>query len=237
MRLELDLHNLDEAFNLSERARGRSFLDQVGNPRTGLGKGLPNEFSVLEGALRQQNISLERQLGLELSKPGPDLNLQRVQLLESKLSTLRTEYENLVSQLKLSDPEYSSYLSILPLTLHGAQEQVAPDVTVVSYFTTEKTTLAFVITRSHAFAKELPVTEPDLAKEVAVFLDFAGQEESASTLTSLYAELIEPIKSKLKTSKLIVVPLRYAARFAVRGIKEWDALFGRRLHSLLSTEC
>jgi tetratricopeptide (TPR) repeat protein len=206
VQLESDLHNPEDAFNLSERARARSFLDQVGNPRTGLTKDLPKEYSVLEGTLRQQNISLERQLGLELSRPGPDLNFERVRLLESRLSALRTEYENLNSQLKLSDPEYSSYLSILPLTLHGAQAQVAPDVTVVSYFTTEKTTLAFVITRDHAFAKELPVTEPDLAKEVAVFLDFAGQEEGASTLTSLYDELIAPIKSKLKTSKLVVVP-------------------------------
>jgi CHAT domain-containing protein/tetratricopeptide (TPR) repeat protein len=206
VQLESDLHNPEDAFNLSERARARSFLDQVGNPRTGVSKDLPKEYSVLEGTLRQQNISLERQLGLELSKPGPDLNLERVRLLESRLSALRTEYENLTSQLTLSDPEYNSYLSILPLTLHGAQEQLAPDVTVVSYFTTEKTTLAFVITRDHAFAKELPVTEAELAKEVAVFLDFAGQEEGTSPLNSLYAELIAPIKSKLKTSKLVVVP-------------------------------
>jgi tetratricopeptide (TPR) repeat protein len=206
VQLEIDLHDTEEAFDLSERARARSFLDQLGDRRMGRNNGLPTEFQDREDILRQKNVALEAQIEEELAKPGPDISPERVRALQLELSVVRQEYEGMVNRLQRSDPQSASLLSVSPLTLRAVQEQLPSDLTVVSYFTTGDESLAFVITKDRAFLKELPVTEAKLSEEVLDFLDFAGPDDGLPTLASLYFELIAPIKSELKTSKLVVVP-------------------------------
>jgi len=203
--LEFSRHHTVEAFNLSERARARTFLDQLGNDRLDVRKHLPEDFAVREEKLRQENISLTRQLGQELAKPGPEINPERTRSLQSRLSVVRKEYEDSLSQLKLSSPEYASFLSIAPLTLQEAQRQLGPDVTLVSYFTMPQMTLAFVLSKDSFHVVKMPVTELQLSVAVATLLDFSGESEAAS-LKPLYKWLIVPIKAQLRTSTLAVVP-------------------------------
>jgi len=204
--LEASLHHMQEAFDLSERARARTFLDQLGNHRIALGSHMPADFSIREEKLRQENILLQRQLGQELAKPGPDVNPDRMREIQARLMAVRKDYEDLVSQLKLSTPEYASFLSISPLTLREAQQQLAPDVTVLSYYTSPEMTLAFVLTRNNFHVSKLSVTELQLFMAVTTFLDFSGQSGVPPSLKLLYKSLIAPVKSQLKTSKLAVVP-------------------------------
>jgi len=204
IELEVSRHHMQEAFDLSERARARTLLDQLGNPR--IGRNAPASFLQQEKHLRMENITLRRQLGQELAKPFPEIDLKKTETLQARLMTVRTEYEDAVGQLKLSNPEYASFLSIAPLTLHEAQQQLDPDVTLLSYFTTPQMTLAFVLTRNSFHAEKLPVTSGKLSMAITTFLDFAGESEDSSALKFLYKSLIEPIKDKLKTAKLIVVP-------------------------------
>ncbi len=206
IELEAGQHHMEEAFNLSERARARTFLDQLGNPRIDSNKNAPVNFLQREKQLRQESIALRRQLGQELAKAGPEVNPEKVQSLQTRLTFVRTQYEDAVSQLKLSNPEYASFLSISPLTLREAQKQLAPDATLVSYFITPQMTLAFVITRNSFHAEKLPIASSRLSLAITTFLDFAGKGEDSSALRFLYSSLIEPIKGKLNTAKLIVVP-------------------------------
>jgi CHAT domain-containing protein/Tfp pilus assembly protein PilF len=204
--LEASLHHMEEAFDLSERARARSFLDQLGNHRIDLAKHPPSDFSLSEEKLRAENVSLQRQLGQELAKPGPDVNPERTLSLRTRLSAVRKEYEDLVHQLKVSNPEYASFLSISPLTLGEAQQQLAPDVTVLSYYTTPEMTLAFVLTRDSFHVSKLSVSELELFLAVTTFLDFSGTSDMPPSLKTLFKRLIAPVKSQLKTSRLAVVP-------------------------------
>jgi CHAT domain-containing protein/predicted negative regulator of RcsB-dependent stress response len=206
IELEAGRHHMEEAFNLSERARARTLLDQLGNPRIDLGKSAPVSFLELERKLRRENIMLRRQLGQELAKPGPEVNVERTRSLQARLVTVRTEYDDAVRQLKLSNPAYASFLSISPLTLREAQQQLDRDVTLLSYFTTQQTTLAFVLTKDTFYAAKLPVTAGSLSSAISTFLDFAGDNGDSPDLRFLYNSLIKPIKGKLKTSTLIVVP-------------------------------
>ena len=204
--LEASLHHMEEAFNLSERARARSFLDQLGNHRIDLAKHPPSDFSLSEEKLRTENVSLQRQLGQELAKPGPDVNPERTLSLRTRLSAVRKEYEDLINQLKVSNPESASFLSISPLTLREAQQQLAPDVTLLSYYTTPEMTLAFVLTRDSFHVSKLSVSELELFLAVTTFLDFSGRSDMPPSLKPLYRRLIAPVKSQLKTSRLAVVP-------------------------------
>jgi len=206
IELEAGQHHMEEAFNLSERARARTFLDQLGNPRIDSSRNAPVSFLQREKQLRQESVLLRRQFGQELAKAGPEVSPEKVQSLQTRLALVRTQYEDAVSQLKLSNPEYASFLSISPLTLREAQQQLHPDETLVSYFTTPQMTLAFVITRNSFHAEKLPVTSSKLSLAITTFLDFAGEGEDSSALRFLYNSLVEPIKGKLNTAKLIVVP-------------------------------
>jgi CHAT domain-containing protein len=194
----------EEAFNLSERARARTFLDQLGNRR--IRAQLPEDFVQREEELRRENISLQRRISQEGSKPGPELNSDLIRSLESQRSSVQNRYSNLVRALKITNPEYASFLSVSPLTLKKAQQQLSPDVTAVSYFTTPSTTLAFVVTRDRIHVSHLHVTEHELAQAVTTFLDFPSESTIPPSLMSLHKWLIAPIKSKLKTAKLAVIP-------------------------------
>src|SRR5260370_22375602 len=74
IQLEVETHQTEAAFGLSERARARLFLDQLGNARIDDIKQASPEFVAREEQLRRENITLERQLGQELSRPRPELN-------------------------------------------------------------------------------------------------------------------------------------------------------------------
>jgi len=203
--LAVHLKQTKEAFELSERARARTFLDQLGNKRIDVRAHTPVD-SLREQELRRENISLERQLGQEIAKAAAEINPERIRSLELRLSEVRTEYERLLTGLKVSDPEYASFLSISPLALSEAQRQLPPDVTVVSYFTTPDMTLAFVITREKVHVAKLRVREPELTLAVATFLDFAGDSGTPPSLKQLHKWLIAPISSQLRTSMIAFVP-------------------------------
>lgn len=204
VQLEIRLHHDEEAFELSERARARTFLDQLGNSRINPKYKMSDDFSKREDRLRDENISLQRQLGQEFAKAGPEVDPERIRSLQSRLVAVRKEYADSISDLKLSNPDYASFLNISPLTLRDAQQQLGPDVTVVSYFTTPDLTLAFVLTRNSFHVSKLSVTERDLFWAVTTFLDFSGQSDAPS-LKRLHKWLIAPIKSHLKTPVLAVV--------------------------------
>lgn len=202
--LEMFLGHPDQAFNLSERARARAFLDELGNPR--LNRRLPEDFVEHEEAWRKANVSLERRIHQELSKPGPEVDQEKISALESQRTKIRERYLHLVTELKLNDPDSATLLSISPLTVREAQQQLDPDVTAVSYFTTPNGTLAFVLTRKSFHATVLPVVQGRLAWTIATLLDFPSDSGVPPSLKELHKDLIAPIKSQLKTTKLAVIP-------------------------------
>lgn len=204
--LQAHLHHMEEAFNLSERARARAFLDQLGNHRINLANHVPPDFAAGEETLRRENISLQSQIGQELAKPGPDINQERISSLRLQLSVVRKRYEDMLDGLRISSPEYASLLSTSPLRLPEAQRQLSPDMTVLSYFTTPNMTLAFVLTRNSFHVSKLSVTEGTLSASVATLLDFSSDTDALPNLKPLYQLLIAPIKSQLKTSTLAIVP-------------------------------
>jgi CHAT domain-containing protein len=203
--LELSLHKEEQGFNLSERARSRALLDQLGNPKINLSNHAPANFATKEEALRGENIALRRRLAEEMAKPAGEIDQERVSSIQSRLAVIHKQYQDLITQLKLSNPEYASFLSVSPLTIAELQAQLGADVTLVSYYTTPSVNVAFVITQHEFRAVKLPATEAQISAATATLLDFAGEQNSPS-LTHLYKWLIAPIRSQLKTPLLAIAP-------------------------------
>lgn len=206
IQLAVETHQPETAFALSEKARARLFLDQLGNARIDEIKQAPPDFLSHEDQLRKENITLERRLGQELSRPGTELNPESIAALQSRLTTVRTSYETLMNDLKLSNPDYASFLSVSPINLSDAQQHLDPFTTIVSFFTEPDDAFAFIVTKSGLRVKKLEVGQAELIHEISTFRDFAGANEVSPSLRILYKALIAPIRAELKTSRLIFVP-------------------------------
>jgi CHAT domain-containing protein len=206
IQLEVSQHDMRAAFELSERARARVFLDKVAASDNKTGARLPADFALIERKLRLENTLLERQIGQELSKPGPEINAERLRSLGASLTQVRKEYTDAVRDLQISQPQYASLVSVFPLPLTEIQQQLPAGWTVVSYFTAPGTTLAFVITKDNFHAMKLSADMAELALAIASFRDFSSDENSPGALEQLYKWLVAPIKSQIKTSIVAIVP-------------------------------
>jgi hypothetical protein len=155
---------------------------------------ISSEFLAREEQVRHENIVLERQLGQELAKPGPEMNPYKIATLESRLVAVRASYQALLSQVKLSNATYAPLLSVRPITLAEAQQRIDSDTTIVSYFTTPDTTFAFVITKNSFRLTKLHVSADGLYRDIAVFRDFSGENGVSPSLRNLYKSLIGPLR-------------------------------------------
>lgn len=206
IQLELEAGRPEEALALSERARARMFLDKLGNSRIDKTLLVPPEFLGSEGELRHESIMLERQLGQLLSKPSPEINPAQVEEIRNRLSTVRGSYAGVLAQVRLSNSAQASLLSVSPITLSEAQQQIPADTTIVSYFTLPDETFAFVLTRYRFRVKKLNVTELELFHDIALFRDFPSGTRLSPSLKSLYKSLIVPIQAEITTRNLVIVP-------------------------------
>ena len=206
IQLELEAHQPEEAFTLSEQARARTFLDQLGNDRMDNMDLASPEIHVRVEQLRHENIMLERQLGELLSKPSHELNSAKIEEIRNRLSAVQASYADVLGKLKLSNPAYASFLSVSPITLAEAQKRIAPDTTIVSYFILPDQTIAFVLTKDKFCLTRLKVTEAQLVHDITLFRDFSSVNGVSPSLRLLYDSLIAPLQSELKTRNLMIVP-------------------------------
>src|SRR5258708_12605690 len=206
IQLEVHTHELEAAFALTERARARLFLDQLGNMRIDDIKRAPSQFLAREDQLRRQNIIFNRPLAQQLSKPSGELNSEKITTLQSRLATVRASYETLMNDLKLSNPGYADFLNVSPITLAESQRHLDPATTIVSFYTEPSETFAFILTKNSLKVRKLEVGQAELIHEIATFRDFAGESEVSPSLRILHKALIAPIRSELKPTTLLFAP-------------------------------
>jgi CHAT domain-containing protein/Tfp pilus assembly protein PilF len=204
--LLLRLGRTEDAFDLAERARARTFLDQLGNARPALGRAADAQGLQQEQALRGEIGALDEQLRQERARPPGQQNADRIDSLSRQLAAEQRDYEALLTQLKLADPEAASLVSVAPLTLAEVQRLLDPQTTLLEYFVTPEETLAFLI-RSDSFQTiPLPVGESDLRDTITQFRAFANPTDADAALGQLADWLLAPLADQLTTPIVGLVP-------------------------------
>ena len=205
----------EQAFNMSERARARIFLDQIGNARLDIHSG-DVQLAAQEQAMRQELAALDDALRQEQAKPSAERNAELVQGLASQIAARQGEYADLITRMKLSNPEYASLVSVSPLTLAEVQKLLDERTTLLSYYVTPDKTIAFIVTAHGLQAVELPVGAAELSDAITELRDFASLDETPPpSLTRLHAWLIAPLAQHLTTAADRRHPQRAAALPAV----------------------
>jgi hypothetical protein len=204
--LQLELSQPPEAFEMAERGRARAFLDQLGNTPLDISRGADPGFLEQEQRLRAEFSSLDSQLGEERAKPAAEQNTQQIGTLRDQLATQREAYARLLTQLRLTDPEAASLVSVAPLTLPKVQGLLADDTTLLSYFVTADRVFGFVVRADSFQVVELPVGERALHDRISRFRAFADPNDAAPILAELASWLVAPLADRLTGSVVAVVP-------------------------------
>jgi CHAT domain-containing protein len=216
----MELGRKTEAFELSERARARAFLDQVGNLRLNPRAGADGELIRQEQKLRDMIGQTEQ--ALRRAKVKPLLTAsdnEQINALEQKVNALYLQYRSLVDNLEASQPEYASLLTVKTLKLNEIQKKLPDEKSILlSYYVMPEKVLVFIIGQKEFQAVDLCPAPGEqcvnqdklkaLVNSSVGLRDFGDlQKGHPESLQRLYNWLIKPIRPQLKNeSKIGVIP-------------------------------
>jgi len=193
-----------EAFELSERARARTLLDQMNGARIDMRKSADRDLIEQEQSLRFELASLEKKLTEEIARGALP---EACASLQERLNQGRQAYAEIVIRLKASNPEYAELQGYSPVSRVEIQRLLGLDTTLLSYYVTASKILVFVITRDSFNVVEIPVGEKELQDAIAWFRSFASlRDPEPASLKQLGGWLIAPVRQHIKTARVCVIP-------------------------------
>lgn len=221
-----------EAFKLTELARARTFLDQIGNVRPGLLQTTDEQLIKDRQKLESDINTLERMIEQGGAQP-------EVETDHTDYDAAQHLYEDLLIRYKLADPANASARSVQTLSLPEVQRQLDKETTLLSYFVGPDETLAFVITQGTFQAVKIPVKDKVLIEKIRWFRTFpkpentstAAPDPSGVPLKQLYDLLISPVRPYLKTQTIGVIPHRELHFLPFAALTDGRQYFGAK-HSL-----
>jgi CHAT domain-containing protein len=212
----------EKAFNYVERAKARSFLDQIANARITPNKGATpaqlkkyRDLNDQIGFLQQQNATLKKQTTESFGEKEIALR-KNLEAKEKELAARRADYDVLFRELQSQNPEFASLKSVKVPELAKIQKQLDPETTLVEYHVASEHTFAFAITRDSFKPVLLPnASQDNLIDRFNAFRDNnrkrtndSGESSAValqSALNDLHQWLIVPLKPYLKR-KVVIVP-------------------------------
>ncbi|NEP24076.1 tetratricopeptide repeat protein [Moorena sp. SIO3I6] len=217
--------DFETAFNYVERARAKAFLDQLANEKIDFRAGADSKLLEREQDLKAEINALSQELITLRNGPKNQWDNKTIAEIENKRTALRKDYQDLLVQLKIQNPETASLKTVEVASLPEIQGLLDADTTLVEYFVTDERTLAFIITRNSFHTVPLNVTRQQLTEELTLFQDFADLDEPHPLeLKNLHDWLIEPLQPHLNTTNISIVPhsiLHYLPFAALTDGKEY----------------
>lgn len=212
----MELERKTEAFELSERARARTLLDQVGNLRLNPRVGADSEMIRQEQKLRDQIGQTEQSVRRAKVKPSlTQADNEQINALEQKVNTLHLQYQALLNNLKASRSEYASLLTVDTLKLAEIEKKLDDKTTLLSYYVTPEKVFAFLIGQKEFQAFDLCpqpgeqcIDQAKLKNLIIGLKDFGDLKKGhPESLQRLYNLLIKPFRAQLKNqSKVAIIP-------------------------------
>lgn len=190
-----------EAFTVAERARARAFLDQLAAGPLDLREGASADLLEEEVRLRRE-IDATRQLLLKAQQVAP-VDREYIQELRDHLFNKQNAYMLLFERLQAQNPQLATLTGVETASLAEIQAALDPDTTLLSFYTAPERTFVFLVTADDFTGRVLDVTEQQLKEAID---RFRADETQTAPLTELYTLLIDPIKHRLNTPHLTLVP-------------------------------
>jgi len=204
-----------EAFEQTERARARAFLQMIGNRRVG-GRGADPQL-VDEADIQRRHIA---EMDQSLRRPASEEEETR---LKRELVAARHEYEALMVRVKVSNPGYAALTTVETVPVDVIQRELPDQTSLIAYFVSRSGVHAWIIDRETLNYVRLPIDANRLSRLTYWARQFgprdadgnprgvAGQGagcSDAATADEAYAMLIEPLRAFIRYPRLLIVPHR-----------------------------
>lgn len=204
-----------EAFEQTERARARAFLQMIGNRRVG-GRGADPRL------VREADIQRRRIAAMDQSVRTA-ASQQEATHLKRELVAARREYEALMVRVKISNPEYAALTTVETLPVDVIQKELPDGTTLIDYFVSGNGVHAWIIDRESLSHVRLPIDAAGLHRLTCWTRQFRPRQDDvdprgvrvpaagcgdAATADEAYAMLITPLHAKIRHQRLLIVPHR-----------------------------
>jgi len=160
-----DSGQFEEAFNYTERARARSFLDILGGAMLRVkdeDKEMVNRLQDLEIRI----TTLQDKERQERAKPVNEQNSIYLEELQNILSKLQQNYFQVKEDLNYYSPEVASLITINPLTLGKVREILTEEIILLDYYITGDRILVWVVGQEGIKTKEISIKDIKLEKKI-----------------------------------------------------------------------
>lgn len=223
--LRMDQGDWVAAYKVSEQARGRNFIDLLGNQKVDLLDGADEEDLRREENLRSRKEILERQL----SSDDPTL----VERVTQQLTTTRQEYSDFLLALRARNPELTEFISVEPMGVKDVQALLDPETAVVQYHVTENELVIFLISQQEIKAFREPLLRSTLRTQI---LNIRERLQNASNLdvlqTTLSSNLVQPIATSLSPFKRLAIIPHRELHLTPFGVLKWNNALLLETHAL-----
>ena len=202
MRVLLAARRGDEAFNYSERARSRAFLDVLGSKV---------QLSRLKSGLLEEERSLQERIAALKARLADSEEGETDRAgLRRELQAAEKAYTAFLARVRKQDKEQASLMTVEPLALKEVQEFLDPETTLIEYFVTQTGILVWVIEKEKMqFVRvELPGEKlAGLVKTLRESIFALGERDKFNeTSAALYKHVLQPVLSHVRGKELIIVP-------------------------------
>jgi len=205
LHYQLDEH--EQAFQTSEQARARAFLDSL---TTGQIK-FSNEQEIALYAQEQESYAaiLTAQQALSAAKSKNPPNEELIKQRQAELTQAEKEHQDVLEEVRTRGDQLQQLIpgATSVLSLRQTLAFLEDDVTLLSFWIMDDSVVVFIVTHTTFTPTYIPIDPKELTAKIEAFRSF----DTTSTpypkpAVDLYHILIDPLKPYLNTSHLIIVP-------------------------------
>lgn len=227
-----DLGQFEEAFNYTERARARSFLDILGGAILKVKDEDKEMVSRLQD-LETRISSLQEKERQERAKPAEEQKTAYLEELQKILKKLQQSYFQVKEDLNYYSPEVASLVTINPLTLDKIRGVLNKEIVLLDYYITGDRILVWVVEQEGIKTKEISIKDINLNKKIEearkAFITTEGDYDYQKICEELYRILFAPIKVLIRDKTIIgVIPHRGLFYLPFQALKGEDGFLVKR---------
>ncbi|MCX2762704.1 CHAT domain-containing protein [Aquimarina muelleri] len=204
--LQKDPQALEQAFYYAEKSKANTLKELLNDADAKNYSGLPADLVVLEKELRINRSFYQSKITEELS--NKEVDTSKIRDFENELFVTNRRQDSLTEILEKNYPKYYQlkYRNDI-VSVTDIQQKLDDKTTLVSFFTGDSVTYAFIVSKKGISVQGLPT--PKLTEQIQEFrksIIAKDVQKHKKQAYALYAKLIAPIQDKLLGEELIMIP-------------------------------
>ena len=206
--LETNQHK--KAFEIAERAKSRNFADLLANKKINFRGVVKKDDFERKQSLEEEMSQLQNEIGrLNLAASENNaLKSEKLTVLNQRLDSLRTAYQQFLLELKEQNPELASMISVEPKSVEFFQKLLPDSVLLLEYFTTADKLYLWAISNKSVNAVQQTISGRELFAAVDTLRKSIQKQLLVQNfLKNLYRLLLAPVEKSLSESAhLVIIP-------------------------------